>query len=248
MKYSILLLLSSFLFLSCVKQECTLSSPDGSLHVKVLFDKENKLTYNVTSDNQTVIEDSPLGLILDKIVMDKDLVMTNSRISDIITEEFNMLTGKQTHVKETYKEAVLTFENGTKDNLQIIVRAYNTGIAFRYKMELNDTTYTVEQELSGFKLPEGKAWLLPYDDPDGYSPAYEAPYQNDLDVNAQSYTKAGWAFPALFSVKDRWILISESDEDGNYCSVHLSFLSIVYILRNYLSKVTRMECSLPNPR
>lgn len=221
MKYSTLLILLSFLFFSCSKQECTLSSPNSELQIKVFFDKEKKLIYNVTSDGQIVIEDSPLGLMLDNIPLDNGLTMIASEVSGIKTEEFNMLTGKQSHIKEVYKEVALTFENKAKDKLQIIVRAYNTGVAFRYKMNLSDS-HLVEQELSGFKLPEGKAWLLPYDDPDGYSPAYEAPYQNDLDVNAQSYTKAGWAFPALFSVNNRWVLISEADEDGNYCSVHLS--------------------------
>ena len=223
MKNSILLILTFFLFISCYKQEeCTLSSPDSTLQVKIFFDENKKLIYNVVSDNQTVIEDSPLGLVLNDISLSNNLIMISCEILDVKTEQFTMLTGKQSQINETYKEAKLTFENEVKNKMQIIVRAYNTGIAFRYSICLGNTVHTVEQELSGFKLPEGKAWLMPYDDPGAYTPAYEAFYENELDINAQSPTKSGWAFPALFSVNNRWVLVSESDEDENYCSIHLN--------------------------
>lgn len=222
MKNLFLLTIFTVLLTSCSQKRAVTVSPDSNLQVNVFFNENKKLMYNVESKTKTVIEDSPLGLILDKFPLDAELSITKVENSDIKTEEFDMLTGKQSHIKHSYQETILTLENKTKEQMQLIVRAYNTGVAFRYKMNLGDQSHLVTKELTGFRLPEGKAWLMPYDAPSKYTPAYEAAYQSELDVNAQSPTKAGWAFPALFLVNNKWVLISESDEDGGYCSVHLS--------------------------
>lgn len=213
-----LLLISS----SCSKKEYRIISPDENLQVMVYLNDEGSIRYNVTLDKNTIIEDSELGLELDNISMSKELKLKDSKTLKRQNETYTMITGKQSEVIDNYSESVLVFENKRKGIMKLIMRAYNSGVAFRYQIDMGDNKAKVLQELSTFKMPQGKAWLMPYDDPAPYKPAYEAYYENEVSTDTQSPTKSGWAFPALFFVNDTWVLLSESDLDEKYCSVHLN--------------------------
>lgn len=204
-----LLLISS----SCSKKEYRIISPDENLQVMVYLNDEGSIRYNVTLDKNTIIEDSELGLELDNISMSKELKLKDSKTLKRQNETYTMITGKQSEVIDNYSESVLVFENKRKGIMKLIMRAYNSGVAFRYQIDMGDNKAKVLQELSTFKMPQGKAWLMPYDDPAPYKPAYEAYYENEVSTDTQSPTKSGWAFPALFFVNDTWVLLSESDLD-----------------------------------
>src|SRR5207248_2937732 len=81
---------------------------------------------------------------------------------------------------------------------------------------------TLIGETTGFKLPAGRAWMLPYDNVKVWTPAYEAWWQNKIAVGTSAPAdKAGWCFPALFNVRDRWVMLTEANVDGTSYCVHL---------------------------
>ena len=43
-----------------------------------------------------------------------------------------------------------------------------------------------------------------------------------MPVDQSAPTEAGWVYPALFKVKDTWVLITESRLDRNYCGTRLA--------------------------
>lgn len=220
----ITLIIFSLLFISSSysKNKYKTTSPNECLQIMVYLNEQGSIRYNVTLNKDTIIEESALGLELDNISMSKELKLRNYKTLNIQNETYTMITDKQSDIIDSYCESILIFENKSKNKIKLIIRAYNSGVAFRYHVEMGNNRAKVLQELSAFKIPKGKAWLMPYDDPAPYKPAYEAYYENEVCTNTQSPTKSGWAFPALFFVNDSWVLLSESDLDENYCSVHLN--------------------------
>ena len=106
------------------------------------------------------------------------------------------------------------------------MRAYNDGIAFRYRFpESSGEKHIVTSEATGFRLPpDGKMWAHPYDRPSKYTPAYETYFVNGIAAGTASATEFGWAFPVLFCTGDRsrWALLTEAGLDSSYCGCHLT--------------------------
>ena len=130
-----------------------------------------------------------------------------------IDETYHMLVGKQRDIHNHGSEQTFTFENTNKSRLELVVRAYADGVAFRYRFpEKSEAVYTVIRESTGFNIPDsGKAWMLRYAKVDTWAPAYEDEWKNAINISTSSPDTSGWAFPALFNSNDMWILLTEAD-------------------------------------
>jgi alpha-glucosidase len=219
--------LSMLTFIGCKKTASwELSSPNGNIKVAIFQDKDsanvNRLYYSVNYKNNTVLKKSPLGIICDKQSFVNNLVVDTVSKIKAIDESYTMLTGKKKQCVNKANEFTISFKNEDGASIAVIFRAYNDGIAFRYRFAGNDTAACiVKEELTGFAVPEGKAWIAPYDKPTQYSPAYETFYSNEIPVGQKAPGAEGWAFPALFHISGAWMLLTESNLDGSYCAVHL---------------------------
>lgn len=87
----------------------------------------------------------------------------------------------------------------------------------------------MHEERTGFRLPGGRAWMLPYQQPSDYTPAYEDYFQEVAVGTGPGPCRGpgpadGWSFPALFRLAEgrAWALLLESGVDGTYCGSHLS--------------------------
>lgn len=217
----IVFVLSFFLIVVKTKaQEWNISSPDKKIAVKIF--NRGSITYTVTYDKHTVINPSPLGIQLDDISFGEGLKFLREKQVKVL-EDYTLIVGKRLHAANPANELTLTFENGNKQKLDVIFRAYNDGVAFRYAIPGTDKNlHTMTKELSGFAIPAtAKAWIQPYDLNVRKKPCYETYYENAIAAVAVSPNPAGWAFPALFSVDNYWLLISEAGLDDTYCATHL---------------------------
>jgi hypothetical protein len=199
----------------------TLSSPDGK--VLVTIDIVNSC-YQVGYDGKTVVGKSPLGLVRQDASFAK---LTSRRAgSATVNDSFEMPHGKRKVCSDNYMQAVIHCVNAKNMKLDLIFRAYNDGVAFRYHFpDQNDDTYTIMDELTGFQLPTGgKMWLHPADKAGKYTPAYETYYENGIPVGSPSPNKEGWSFPVLFANTDesRWGLVTEAAVDGSYCGARFA--------------------------
>jgi alpha-glucosidase len=173
----------------------------------------------------TVLEDSPLGITrTDRDFVD-GLAIANAGAPSIVDETYSMVTGKKSSIRNHATSRVLTFRSGASSQVELDLRAYDSGFAFRYRFPESDATpRAVSGETTGFKLPaESRAWLMPYDGAGMYTPAYESYWQNDVSVGTQSPTTPGWCLPALFRTPaDRWVLLADTDVSGSYFAAHLA--------------------------
>jgi alpha-glucosidase len=176
-----LLVLSGILVLTGNLGRCQkstrLTSPDGSL--QYVFQLNNhRPEYSVIYKGRPLIKNSALGwTFLEKGTFRNDLTVHQASYSEA-TEHYELPLGKTSLVNAHYKQVIIPLEerkvNGRKLNL--IVRAFNDGLAFRYEVPAQNSlkTYSLTDEHTEFKLagdPKVRALFLP-----GYTTSHEGEY------------------------------------------------------------------------
>ena len=203
------------------------TSPDEKTAVKILTDSEKKsFYYSVGQNDKNVLQASALGIVTEGYDFSKNVVIKNIEISSTKTEEYDLPAGKQSHVKESYREMSFDLVPSSGDSEKkctVIFRIYNDGIAFRYQVYGTDgAKETIRSEASEYVLPYNgtKLWL------GGTSKTYEVDYSS---VTMKSLTSASsnYTIPALASTADgsEWVLLTEANvfnEEEPYCSSYLS--------------------------
>ena len=186
---------------------------------------KKRLYYEVTCRGETVVALAPLGITRSDEDLVDGLKYVRATGTDTIDETYTIPHGKRKLYRTRGKEKTVTFENARGAKVEIILRAYDDGVAFRYRFpEESSKTYTVTGEATGFQLPAGgQIWAHPYDEAGEYTPAYETYYFNGVKVGTASPNRAGWAYPMLFcnAGRTRWGLLTEAAVDGSYCGSHL---------------------------
>ena len=128
------------------------SSPDTSIKVSVGMDSAGNVYYSVNKDGVAVVDKSALGLDireddLNSLAFDKKTVRR-------ITGSYSNITGKHSEVEYDAMELQLTFKSW-KHTLDVYLRAYDDGYAFRYKLDSagGGKTAKIDEEKSSFTIP-----------------------------------------------------------------------------------------------
>ncbi len=167
---------------------------------------------------------SPIGLTRD----DADfthLRLTSASTDRPVKESYTLQHGKRLVVTTSSVERVLHFQGADGHPVDLIVRVFDDGMAFRYRFPDTATTQrTVSTESTGFTVPTGsRGWLLPHQPAGKFTPAYEESFVA-VSSGSSSPNAAGWSYPALFRLPDgeHWVLLTESGLDATYCGTHLA--------------------------
>lgn len=227
---NLLFVFSALLIAGCQTQDqWQLQSPDGKIEVTVNQDKEKnkELSYSVRyledSNAKEVVKSSRLGIIREDAEFADNLNFMNSETQLNNLHDYTMLKGKQLENSVQSNRMVLSFENGNKKPLNIVFEVFNEGVGFKYEFpDSSDRIHTVVEELTEFAMPDGNAWIQPYDTLNTWSPAYEYGYSEKMAIGTEPPLTTGWGFPALFETNGSWALVTETGLDGSYCGSHLS--------------------------
>ena len=167
---------------------------------------------------------SPVGLTRD----DADfthLRLTAASAARPVKDSYTLRHGKRLAVTTSSVERVLHFQDANGHPVDLVVRVFDDGMAFRYRFpDSSSSPHTVSAESTGFAIPVGsRAWLQPHQPAGKYTPAYEEIFLAVTSGSA-SPNAAGWSYPALFRLPDgeHWVLLTESGLDPAYCGTHLS--------------------------
>jgi alpha-glucosidase len=206
------------------QQQWTVNSPDGRNAVAVSRQADGRLVWRVSRDAQQLLADSPLGI--SRADQDFDARLTFVSVSPVrnIDEQYTMPFGKRKEHHVSGRERTLTFTNTAGAKLEIVLRAHDDGVAFRYRFpESSRDMKTVLEERTGFHVPDGsRGWMLPQQEVHKYGPAYED-FFREVGAGTASERPDGWSFPALFKTPaGRWILLTESALDEHYYGSHLA--------------------------
>lgn len=199
--FYLLTLLSVALLGSC-STGMEVSSPGKQNTLTLSLNEEGGLTYTVLSHGKTVIEPSALGIRTanEQQVFDKGLVYKGSQ-SAIIDETYTLPTGKRSTYENKANETTFRFANANGEEIYVICRAYDDGVAFRYRIG-SSSDITVTEELTAFNIPANtQTWMMNWiKDYENYYP------QRQIDTLNQPEL----LYPALMQTGDQWVLLTEA--------------------------------------
>jgi alpha-glucosidase len=212
-----LIFLTSF----CVKSQWQVTSPDGKIRATIQLNGSGEPTYSVDFIENTttnIVSTSQLGLNRNDCDFRNGLTF-NSLSSSAINETYEMVTGKQLSLQNNANELILRFTKCSVD-FNIVFRAYNDGVAFRYQFpQTSATTYSVSDENSSVKVAtNGKAWLQKNIE---NTPVYEN-FVSEVNIGESSPDYSGWCLPALLNPNNFWIMITEADLNKDYFGSHIA--------------------------
>ena len=175
--------LSIFALLPLAVSATDLSSPDGKYTMTV-----DGMTYSVVFNGKTIIERSLLGVDIDNRLFESALAVPRGEYKDwssdlqlkgeersSVDTTWVPLYGENAQIRDNYNQLVLHYEKGSDGQgtvsegydkrkyyaMDIVVRAYNEGIAFRYHFPetANSLFLHITGERTQFAMPEGTmAW------------------------------------------------------------------------------------------
>lgn len=163
--YRLFTLALVLLLVSCKQNpnKLELSSPDSDN--QIIFELINgKLYYSVSREDEVLIAPSRLGF---KMFGGKDL-MAGFTLTEYATRSFNEVWnpvwGENEQITEAYNELSVSLENETGRKLQLIFRAFDDGVAFRYVIPQRDSTeqIIIMDEYTEFNFSEDfTSWSIP---------------------------------------------------------------------------------------
>lgn len=183
MKRSLLFPLFLTLCGAASAQTFTLQSPDGRQRADVTLAREESLTrirYATWFDGREVILPSALDLTFDnhtwELALGKRFARTSRWFDNLEYQGCDTLRrdtlwhnayGERSTVRDAWNGLILHLgkSDGSKYRLDIEFRAYDEGIAFRYRLPMHpDAIYhRLKAENTEFSLPEGtEAWYTPW--------------------------------------------------------------------------------------
>ena len=182
MRKTVLCILAFLLPLSMAAHQ--LSSPDGKYTITI-----EGMTYGLTFNNKVVVEQGQLGVDIDNRLFESalavprgvhenwcsDLTLESVDSMESVDTTWTPLYGENRQVRDHYNQLVLHYEKGSNGQgtisegydkrkyyaMDIVVRAYDEGIAFRYHFPetSNGLFLHVTGEQTSFRMPAGTlAW------------------------------------------------------------------------------------------
>lgn len=144
-----------------------IKSPSGKIILNFKLAGDSQPTYSVQYKNKAVVQESALGIKL----KEKTALAANFEIAGSKTATFNQtwkpVLGEQSSILNHYNELTVSLiQKETKVKMNIIFRAFDEGIAFRYdfpkQAELN--YFIISDEVTQFNLTENnKVFWIPGD-------------------------------------------------------------------------------------
>ena len=159
--YALMLLTVSVL---STAKNVSLTSPNGSLTVTMGVDG-GKAWYQVMRGQEVIIKPSALGFVLrDGDFKDNFKMGKATRTS--LDETWNQPWGEDAQVRNHYNEMKVRLQekNGQRRMLDVVFRAFDDGVAFRYEFPEQPglKEFVIMDEVTQFALPaDAPAWSIP---------------------------------------------------------------------------------------
>jgi len=203
-------------------QKTSIKSPNNKVEA-ALFSSSNtdlgswylKVNYSNGSQSFEAIPKIDLGLSRSDQDFSNELKFLKAGKPTLVSEQYTAIHGKRSKCSNQANEVVVSFENPSKAKMNLIIRAYNDGVTFRYEFPEKEGTFVVKDEFTAYSVPDSTMrWLTKF------NPANEALYSTLKDGNEQK----DWGYPALFNTPDKacWYLIHEADLNRTYCGTKLT--------------------------
>ena len=199
------------------QEEYTVSSPNGSLELKISM--RDTLSYQIFADGEALSEISPIAMIVERngrriTLGENPAVEKCSRNS--ISQKIPMHLGENDQIDDTYNEMILDL--GTLYSLHC--RADDEGVAYRIESKISGSI-TIRNEIAEFNFKDNPQVWIAYDEDKRTMSQWELPYKRELSVKSVKTGDYG-INPCFFrnNKKNIGITVIESDLE-NYPGMYL---------------------------
>ena len=217
-----LLCLSLMQTLAVCADDFTVASPDGHLTATVRL-ADGKLSYTVSRDDRTLVDESPLGLKLATADLTEGLELVETETTSI-DDSYTLPVGKCSQYRDHCNHLSVVTAKGTW-RMNVLFRLYDDGFAFRYMLPRyggHTTTYLTGEasriRVAGIRSTTACRFLGNSGGNDPNYP-YEGLYANY--TSWQTLTETGDArynTPTLVYNGKDYMLLSEADNRSIFCT------------------------------
>ena len=138
--------------LQVIAKEIKISSPDGNYQMRI-YDRDGQVYYSVDYSKQPIILESLLGI--NGNAEWKDGVAVDKSVETSADVTWKPVYGERNTVRDNYNQSEIDLirVNNPRQRLNLIVRAYNEGIAFRYRFPGGEYLH-ITNEYTEYTMPE----------------------------------------------------------------------------------------------
>lgn len=225
-------------------QQFNVSSPDGSIQLKISI--EDEITFSVFVNSQIIIDESEISLELKDIGdLDDELKLMGTKENYIDEEIVPIIKEKFEKITNRCNEIILTFEN----NFSITFRVYDNGVAYRFETNY-DKEITITDEEFNLRFAKNYQIYFPWEE-DFFSHNERQYYVmniNDVDgslcslpalVVAENNVKVVILESDLVDYPGMWL---EGDDDNTLEAVFPKYPKNTEQVNDRSVKVTKREC------
>ena len=214
------------LFLSVLTSVLNLSaqkSPNGKLSAAIISNTDNT-SLKVLYQGKPIGIPVNLGIKTSNGDFSKALQLLKTSADEFISDDYTMLTGKRSHCHNQANQRTYTLQNANGQKLNVIVRAYNDGIAFKYFIPNATENETITKEYTLYNIANGtRRWMQQY------TQDYEQFFPMRTDGKSLGIAHGSldgyWGYPALLECpvgkSKAYMLITESDVQHGQCGSQL---------------------------
>ncbi len=226
----------------------TTSSPNGQIRFEVSLDRSGGLTHPrcrvLYKDGDFIKVPSLEVEFVDGTKFGADSVIDDSQTT-LINTQYRQYPGKRSHVVDRCSETVISFsEKQLARRWQLVVRAYDDGVAFRYRFPNQDGRSSLEiaAERTAFSFPDGTtAFALPLN---SFTTSYERRYEHTPITEIPKDWLLG--LPMLVEIHGRaWAAVTEanlSDFAGMYLRDRRTIIRLWSVASRRCRKSRKSQC------
>ena len=169
----------------------TLSSPEGKVKASILVTAEGQLSYTLQRDTTVILEESPMGVTIDKVDLGKGVELGKPD-KDEIKEKYAWRGVKSEVINNCIQMTIPVTHEESKAKWSVQARAYDDGFAFRYLVPGEGKRH-VDGESTAWILPEGTyTWFT----------RNTSSYEGDFERRGVEEISTEIAFPMTLELPD----------------------------------------------
>ncbi len=157
MRFSYLLTFCLLLSFGSFGQKTSIKSPNNKVEA-ALFSSSNtdlgswylKVNYSNGSQSFEAIPKIDLGLSRSDQDFSNELKFLKAGKPTLLSEQYTAIHGKRSNCSNQANEVVVSFENPSKAKMNLIIRAYNDGVTFRYEFPEKEGNFVMKDEYTAY--------------------------------------------------------------------------------------------------
>jgi alpha-glucosidase len=172
-------ILTFFFCQTLFSQELSLASPNGHILFH-LINNPGGLAYNLNFQQKEIVSRGRMGFeFMKEPALGTGLSIVKKKTLAVRNTWYPVVRVKRTRMEDSYNSLWLSLkeDTGLRRSMELEVRAYDDGIAFRYKLPAASAigSRVITRELTSFPFPgDAKAWVAQYG---GYATSQESEFK-----------------------------------------------------------------------